>query len=378
MATQPASPFAAAQPGAFGRTFATAQDWQLHSGIVQSGGGVARYYRSDRKVYAPVSNEITGYYVSSMLHAHETSADSRYLNRAAESARYLVHGAWDRSTGTFPFEPTGSDGAGFTYFFDSGIILRALVSMWEATDDQAYLNRANETAETMWNDFVDEGRIHPILSLPDKCPVPQTARWSTSSGCYQLKAALGWNELGHATGRRKWRDRYLYALRSCLAGHEEFIDSESQDPCVMDRLHAYCYFLEGLFPAITEQTRYAGQALAALRYGTRFAGQCLRNVSPVLLRSDVCAQLVRVRLKAEALGFEALDQDHVVEEVAMIRSFQAQHADRRIDGGFYFGREGNTPRPFINPVSTAFCVQALSMWDEYCSGELGRETSKLI
>ena len=35
--------------------------------------------------------------------------------------------------------------------------------------------------------------------------------------------------------------------------------------------------------------------------------------------------------------------------------------DPRIDGGFYFGRTGGNWEPYINPVSTAFALQALAL-----------------
>jgi hypothetical protein len=36
--------------------------------------------------------------------------------------------------------------------------------------------------------------------------------------------------------------------------------------------------------------------------------------------------------------------------------------DRRVDGGFTFGTHQDQAIPHVNPVSTAFAVQALHMW----------------
>jgi len=33
-------------------------------------------------------------------------------------------------------------------------------------------------------------------------------------------------------------------------------------------------------------------------------------------------------------------------------------------GGFLFGHKHGDPLPFVNPVSTAFCVQALVLWQD--------------
>ena len=45
--------------------------WFLQSGIQEASGGVARYYRSDLRKNAPVSTEITGYAVSTLLFLDE-------------------------------------------------------------------------------------------------------------------------------------------------------------------------------------------------------------------------------------------------------------------------------------------------------------------
>ena len=50
----------------------------------------------------------------------------------------------------------------------------------------------------------------------------------------------------------------------------------------------------------------------------------------------------------------------------------------RIDGGFYFARRGASWQPHVNPVSTAFGLQALAMWRQYLGGELQLSTGALI
>ena len=71
----------------------------------------------------------------------------------------------------------------------------------------------------------------------------------------------------------------------------------------MDRLHAYCYFLEGLLP-VAER----GEVRAALASGLARAAALYREIAPVFERSDVAAQLLRVRLIAHHLGAVPLDE----------------------------------------------------------------------
>ncbi len=51
-----------------------------------------------------------------------------------------------------------------------------------------------------------------------------------------------------------------------------------------------------------------------------------------------------------------------------LAEFQAASEDPRIDGGFYFGRREGVLSPHVNPVSTAFALQALEMWRECQAG----------
>jgi hypothetical protein len=83
----------------------------------------------------------------------------------------------------------------------------------------------------------------------------------------------------------------------------------------------------------------------------------LREIAPVFARSDVYAQLLRARLFGAAMGVLPLDETAAAHEAEQTASFQIA------SGGFLFGRKQGQPLPFVNPVSTAFCAQALAWWD---------------
>jgi hypothetical protein len=340
--------------------------WFLHSGIQERDGGVARFYRSDRAANAAVSAEITGYAASALAYLHARSGQTEYLDAAVRAARYLTSQAWDAAASTFPFEP----GSNRAYFFDIGIIVRGLMAVWRATRDEEFHQRAQEAALSLAFDFMGDGVYHPVISLPDKQPLPEEPRWSRQPGCYQLKSALAWRDAGGDHGNRI----FDAALASALATHEGFLSAESDREKVMDRLHAYCYFLEALlFAADREDAR------AALADGMKQAGARLRDIAPAFERSDVNAQLLRVRLIAHHLGAVALDDTAAGEEASRAASFQeANSADPRVRGGFWFGRKGAQMLPFSNPVSTAFCLQALALWQDHQAGEWRFELPQLI
>jgi len=356
---------------------AEAYGWLLRSGIREAGGGVARYYCADLQQNSPISTEITGYAVSALLHLRslasggEAGQDSRAgVDAAMQSASYLARTAWSLRDSAFPFEPESPH----AYFFDTGIVVRGLLAAWKTSGDKEIAERANDGALSLAFDFLGDGVFHPIVSLPEKQPLPYEAgRWSRNPGCYQLKSALAWKERAEAFDGSNLVHMFDDALVNALAGHAGFLPGAKDPHQVMDRLHPYCYFLEGLLSVADH-----GESQAALKYGIERVAAMLRDISPSFERSDVCAQLLRIRLIAHHLHGLPLDERAAEEEARRVTSYQARSDDTRIDGGFWFGRKGDAIMPFVNPVSTVFSMQALALWQNHCAGQWEFENWQLI
>ncbi len=327
-------------------TLQRAGQWLLHSGIQSENGGVARYYRSDLAANLPISTEITGYALSGFCYLFAGTGDEEYLRAAQRSARFLVEEAWDQESGTMPFEVSGS--ARYSYFFDCGIIARALLALWRLNRDEQLLAVARGIALSMHRDFRALHGYHPIVMLPCKSPVPHEIWWSRMPGAFHLKATLAWLELSEITGEDSLRALYEESLAFSLARYAETLDNESERPKLMDRLHAWSYFLEGLQP-VKQRPDVAPILAAALARGESL----LEDLAPNFLRSDACAQLLRVRLLAGGAATPP--------QIARLAGFQYESPDPRLNGGFAFGRRDGQFTPHANPVSTVFAIQALEM-----------------
>lgn len=335
--------------------------WLLDSGIQEAGGGVARYYRSDQGCNARISTEITGYAVSALLYLHQRSGQFEYREAGLRAARFLTRSAWNAALGTFPFEQAGpGDGcSALAYFFDCGIVVRGLLAAFRVSQESEFRDIAIAAGRSMLADFRAEGAIHPILVLPDKRPLAYEPRWSAHPGCYQLKAAMAWYELFETTGEMEFLRAYESAVDAALTSDHDFLPGESSREKVMDRLHAYLYFLEGLLPVL-----HRPDCVQAFGAGIDRVAAYLEEIAPLFVRSDVYAQLLRARLYGENLGTVPLDQAAAAREAEQLAGFQVDSSDTRMAGGFLFGRKGGEPLPFVNPVSTAFALQALTLWDD--------------
>jgi hypothetical protein len=235
-----------------------------------------------------------------------------------------------------------------------------LLRAHRATGETEFREVAIAAGRGMLSDFVvatqhGSAAIHPILGLPEKRPLAWEHRWSRSPGCYQLKAALAWWELFEATGDREFECGYEGALTAALADDRAFLEADPDPLLIMDRLHAYGYFLEGLLPVLDREN-----CRQAFRDGLDRAGRLLRDIAPVFARSDVYAQILRARLTSGL----AIDEAAAAHEAEQAAGFQIESPYSHLPGGFLFGRKHGEPLPFVNPVSTAFCAQALALWND--------------
>ncbi len=342
---------------------ARAGKWLLESGIQEKCGGVARFYLADSGRNRAVSTEITGYAAGALIHLFQLTGDERYLDRARTTAGFLVQRAWNKELRVFPFEypsPT-PDSPHQAWFFDSGIIIRGLLAVWRQTREEQLLNTALTAALAMAADFRNGSEYAPVLELPAKRPQAYARAWSRRPGCYQLKAAMAWWETAEASGENSLRDAYLEVLESAVATYADYLPAAEHEHELMDRLHAYAYFLEGLLPQLDRP-----ECAEAYRQGLHTIACYLRNHSLSFTRSDVYAQLLRGRIYgARILG---IDTEAAAHEAAALAGFQAASEDPRIDGGFYFGCRSGSISPQVNPVSTVFALQALEMWREFQAG----------
>jgi len=347
--------------GAF--SLARAGRWFLQSGIQRPDGGVSRYLRADAAQYKPVSTEITGYTASALIYLFRATGREEYLHRARLTARFLCDTVWDPALRLFPFEspsPT-PESPHRAYFFDCGIIIRGLLAVWRETGEDRLVEISSAASHGMLAAFQSGDGFHPILELPGLEPLPRTPHWSRSATCYQAKSALAWWDVSQITGDAVLRDAYLAAVEAGLRNYPEFLPGTDDRHGVMDRLHPACYFLEALSPLLDR-----AECVDAYRFGLETVGRLLREIAPEFVRSDVYAQLLRARVFGA--GAVPLDTGAAAHEAAALARFQATSDDPGVDGGVWFGRRHGQWSPQVNPVSTAFAIQALGVWEGFQNG----------
>ena len=350
--------------------------WLAHSGIQAESGGLFRYYRGDLSEYKNISTEITAYGIQAYLQL-PLPGQPGLLSNALRAGQFLCYDATDPQTGLLPFEasPDGSRPCRLAYFFDCAITMRGLLALWNATGDPMYLERTERCGATLMGTMSRvDGSFFPMLDLDSGVPFVGADSWSLQPGVHHLKAGLAFWELAEVTSSGLFSKTAETLLQWCLHQHEMFLPGDSDSARVADRLHAYCYFLEGLLPFLEKRF----ETVLVLQGGITRVEKLLAETRPALERCDTIAQLLRLRLLSDYIGVVELDIPAAAREAESLLTFQLQTDDRRANGGFSFGRRNGQLLCHASPVSTIFALQALRIWNQYQKGELRTTWQELI
>lgn len=351
-------------------------NWLANSGIQAAGGGLFRYYCADADEYKKLSTEITAYGIQAYLYL-PLPGQPGLLSNALRAGQFLCYDAGDPDSGLFLFEvPRDESNPNRTaYFFDCAIIIRGLIALWHATGDPMYLERAERCGGSMMQRMSRvDGSFFPMLDLDSGVPSSGSGHWSREPGVHYLKAGLAFSELAELTSSGQFSNTAQALLHWCLSRQEIFLPGDADNGRVADRLHAYCYFLEGLLPFLKKHF----ECVIALQQGITRVENLLAETREALERCDVIAQLLRLRLLSDYIGVVELDASTAAREAESLLAFQLQTEDRRTNGGFSFGRRSGELVCHANPASTVFALQALRMWMQHQAGELRTTWQELI
>src|SRR5262249_35014952 len=154
-------------------------------------------------------------------------------------------------------------------------------------------------------------------------PSANSELWSLDAGVYQLKVGLAFLELAELDSSGQFSRTAEGLLQWSLRRHEIFLPGCDAQDQVAGRLHAYCYFLEGLLPFVEKQFECA----LALQTSIARVESLIAETAPVLERCDTVAQLLRLRLIGDYMGLVEIDLGAASREVERVASFQLQTED---------------------------------------------------
>ncbi len=368
---------------------AKAADWLVSSGVqVISDNplhkqGFVSWYEADTQSMPYVYSEITGYLVTMMCDLYDQTADQRFLDSAVGAADWLLRTADDATGGfrcLFPLKPSRFDYKyNQIYVFDTGVIISGLVNVYRASGQERYLTAAIKASDWLIRDAQrDNGAFQPVYDVEKQTFNEQDNEWSLCSGSYHTKVAIGLANVYQATGDEKYKDAAIKACDFALTFQQadgRFISFPSEGGT---NSHPHSYSAEGLWVVgkllgREDYLQASAKATAWLldwQSADGYVPRHFHNGEPLYNeRVDILSQALRlaaIHLAEGRLPDSPETRAKLDKLVTIITRNQAESEDKRINGGFYFGRLSNGElMPHVNVWVSAFAIQGLGRYESY-------------
>jgi len=218
-------------------------------------GGVHRGYDWIRGTYEYLYCEITGYYISTLVHQFQWSGKRDYLERAQLAARFLMRlqcrDCEGKFSGAIPHswdEQIGHASQNY-YSFDNAMCLQGLLDLYQLTGDEELCDRGLSIGQWLLQMQADDGSFLAWFDRKSgELQHPEDVIFG-DGGCLHAKHSISLIKLSVLTGR----DEYADAARSVCDWVLELQDddggiraSRRTDQVVS---HTHCYAIEGLLYA---------------------------------------------------------------------------------------------------------------------------------
>ena len=361
--------------------------WLLTSGIQNRDpsspayGSFNAWYDEGARKYPFAYSEITGYGISTFVYMNRIRTDDALISRAKLAADWLLSTAWDSKYGGFRcryyhMTNTFNDRV---CSFDAGMCLTGLINLHREKKEAKYLEAATKVGLWLVKRMQrDDGSFYAKLDRQSGALIDDPARWSSQSGSYHSKIAIGLLNLFELTEDVVFKQS---AIRVC---DWSLRLQDSSGRFVTNRetggtfLHPHCYSTEGLLCAglVLENEMYIQSALSALRWITRhmiptggvprmYGGDFSEDESV-----DILAQTIRLWLLALKFHKIRIDDSNLAKAVTHLFHFKSRSEDGHSRGGLLYGH--NDEGIWVNHVNswgTMFAIQALTMYMSYDNDE---------
>lgn len=364
-----------------------AAKWVLESGIqnvsgdVKTSGGFNGWFDVNSGSYPFIYSEITGYGMSSLIYLKGAYNSDVFLERAKLAAKWIINNAITPEGGVltkyYYARGAADDGYKFenrnVFAFDAGVVLYGLCNVALETNDEDTKKNCHKIAEFLVNNMLKKnGEFHAAWNLKSNEPLNDESKWSTRSGSYHAKIALGMIKMHEMTGESVYEKAAEAVCEAAVKSQKE--DGRFVTHGNSTHLHPHCYSAEGLLYAGKKLGRkdFLESSLKATEWALR--AQKENGGIPFLFengfvhyeRTDVLAQVLRLGsvFMAERLLAASHNMDRLRNRLAGFQVNEGQQA-----GGIEFGYDFDGIRKsHLNSWCTMFSMQAFRMNSLFKSG----------
>lgn len=352
-------------------------NWLLYSGIqnpegaydingVNVSGGFNAWFDLEKNDYSYVYTEISGYALTLLLYLYKETDDNIYFQRAQKVGDWLLK--IQHHTGAFPTAFYLSDNFlrkpdGF-YSFDTGMVFNGLTNLYRHINQEKYLISAKKAADWVLDYQKKDGSIAAIVDEDRGKVKDREETWSSQSGSYHAKLAMGYLNLYDLTKKKNYLEAACKLCDYALSFQQSDGQFFTYGKIKGTNFHPHAYTAEGLFVAgaYLDEIKYKKSA----RKATQWAISCNKegiiprhkhnNTFNYNERIDVLAQIYRLTV---LLGIKNDSNEKILNRILDYQYFgenKSQH------GGFLFGKSNSGERtPHINCWVSMFALQALKL-----------------
>ena len=232
--------------------------WLEESGIQNTkqsklNGSVNAWYDPNSKKYSFVYSEINGYFMTMMVFLYKRTGDIKYLEKGLKSAKWLISNAQEKNGGfrcLFLIDKSSSHShkKNQIYSFDNGIILNGLVALYKETKKAFLIKSAKKCASWIINYCIDKNcLVKPVYEIDENKFFESDKEWSTTSGSYHSKIAIGLANLYTVIKNKIYIHSAIKICNTSLKFQERngrFVSFPFKGGT---NAHPHCYSAEGLW-----------------------------------------------------------------------------------------------------------------------------------
>jgi hypothetical protein len=232
--------------------------WLEESGIQNTkqsklNGSVNAWYDPNSKKYSFVYSEINGYFMTMMVFLYKRTGDIKYLEKGLKSAKWLISNAQEKNGGfrcLFLIDKSSSHvhKQNQIYSFDNGVILNGLVALYKETKKIFLIKSAKKCASWIINYCIDKNYlVKPVYEIDENKFFESDKEWSTTSGSYHAKIAIGLANLYTVIKNKSYINNAIKICNTSLNFQERngrFVSFPFKGGT---NAHPHCYSAEGLW-----------------------------------------------------------------------------------------------------------------------------------
>jgi uncharacterized protein YyaL (SSP411 family) len=351
-------------------------NWFLNSGIQNLNsirdskgsdmtGSFNAWFDPKENTHSYVYTEVSGYALTAFLYLYKETNNKVFLNRAKLIGNWLL--AAQHRIGAFPtafyLASSSVKKNDAFYTFDAGMVLNGLANLYRTTKEQRYLLSVKKVAEWIIKYQSEDGSVSAMVSREDGTVKDNLSTWSSQSGAYHAKLAIGLLNLYDLEHDRK----YLKTVQKLCDYSLTFQQSNGQfltyGELMGTNMHSHVYAAEGLFVAgaYLDELKYSQAAKKAIEWAISLVknGTVPRHKHDGKLnyneRIDATAQVLRLS------KLFRLDVDNREMENNILK-YQYFGKNKSQWGGFMFGKLSSKKLvEHINCWVSFFAFQALNI-----------------